>query len=113
MFDILYIVYDIANMLSTQNVRYLKLFLHKGVHIGYDVFEEVYELLSYAPLLSTLHDRGKALNDLRKDLGLSPSTIAKFKKNEHVSLDVVDRICEFLDCEIHDVVKRKKDAPTA
>ena len=36
---------------------------------------------------------------------MSPNTIAKLGKNETVSLDILVRICEVLDCDIGDVVE--------
>src|SRR5690606_40066612 len=47
----------------------------------------------------------KTKKDLREDLGLSPSTLAKMSRGEYVALSVIARICEYLDCRIEEVVE--------
>ena len=42
---------------------------------------------------------------LREEIGFSTSTLAKMSKGEYVSLEIIDNICSFLNCEIEDVVK--------
>ncbi|MCC3377992.1 helix-turn-helix transcriptional regulator, partial [Cohnella sp. REN36] len=44
---------------------------------------------SYKPLQHTLIDRGKKKQDLRDDLGLSPSTLAKLTNEKFVMLDII------------------------
>ena len=39
---------------------------------------------------------------------ISRSTLAKMGKNEKVALDVIERICTALDCDISDVVEIRK-----
>lgn len=64
---------------------------------------------TFNPLWKTLIDRNMTKEDLRLGIKTSPSTIAKMGKNEYVSLDVIDRICNYLDCEISDVIEHVKD----
>lgn len=65
---------------------------------------------SYDPLWKLLIDNKMTKEDLRKELGTSPATIAKMGKGENISLELINRICNFFDCEIEDVVKHVKDA---
>nr|WP_286232267.1 helix-turn-helix transcriptional regulator [Neobacillus mesonae] len=63
----------------------------------------------------TLIKRDKTRNDLRNELGISPSTLAKMTNGEYVALDVIGLICEYLNCKIEEVVefiedKKKDDA---
>lgn len=44
---------------------------------------------------------------LREKIGFSTSTLAKMSKNEYVSLEIIDNICEFLECRIEEVVEVK------
>ena len=44
-------------------------------------------------------------SDLGKTAKMSPNTIAKFVKNETVSLDILVRICKVLNCDIGDIVE--------
>lgn len=61
--------------------------------------------IDYKPLLKTLIDRDLKLGDLKQ----STATIAKIQKGEPMSLKTIIEICEFLDCEIHEVVRRSKN----
>lgn len=61
-------------------------------------------MFSYKPLITQLMLRGIKRADLQKELSLSPTTIAKIRKNEHLSMKILDRICTYLDCEIHEVI---------
>lgn len=70
-------------------------------------------MITYAPMMATLHSRGKKLTDLLDNPGMSSTTLAKFRKDEYVSLELIDRVCVALNCEIHEIVALKKDAPTA
>lgn len=53
----------------------------------------------------TLAKAGLSKTQLRTALGLSSTTLAKFAKNDTVSLDVIDKICSYLHCPIEDVVE--------
>lgn len=54
-------------------------------------------------------DRNMQKKDLIDELGISSTTIAKMGKGEKVSLDVLERICSYFDCNIGDVISFKKD----
>ena len=60
---------------------------------------------SYKPLWKLLIDRNMNKVQMRDALGLSPTTRARLGRDEYVSMDVLDRICEFMDCRIEDVVQ--------
>lgn len=64
--------------------------------------------ISYNNLLKLLIDRGMTKTDLRIKAGLTTSAIAQLGKNEYVSLKVIEKICDALDCDISDVVTREK-----
>ena len=64
--------------------------------------------ISYNNLWKLLIDRGKTKTDLRIKAGLTTSAIAQLGKNEYVSLKVIEKICDALDCDISDVVTREK-----
>ncbi|MFJ7855274.1 helix-turn-helix domain-containing protein [Peribacillus frigoritolerans] len=68
---------------------------------------------SYKPMEITLIKSDKNRTDLKRDLGISPSTLAKMSNGEYVALDVIALICEYLNCPINEVVEfieTKKDA---
>lgn len=53
-------------------------------------------------------DRNMQKKDLIDELGVSSTTIAKMGKGEKVSLDVLERICIYFDCNIGDVISFEK-----
>ncbi|MDP4119724.1 MAG: helix-turn-helix transcriptional regulator [Bacillota bacterium] len=60
---------------------------------------------SYNKLWKLLIDNNMKKDDLRKAIGISSSTIAKMGKDENVSLDVIDKICELFNCKVEDVLE--------
>ena len=60
---------------------------------------------SYKPMEITLIKRDKTKSDLKRDLKISPSTLAKMSKGENVALSVLISICEYLECNIEEVIE--------
>lgn len=65
-------------------------------------------MISYKPLLISLVKKDLNLTQLKDGIKVSSSTIAKIKKNEYISTRVIDDICNFLNCEIEDVIEHIK-----
>lgn len=65
--------------------------------------------ISYNGLWKLMIDKGMQKKDLLDKVGLSSTTIAKMGKGEKVSLDVIERICSYLDCNIGDVISFEKE----
>lgn len=61
--------------------------------------------LSYDPLFRTLDRLGKRPIDLVRECKLATGTVAKFAKNESVGLDIIARVCIYLDVPIEEVVR--------
>ena len=61
--------------------------------------------VSYNKLWKLLIDHNMNKSELGRAAKMSPNTIAKLGKNESVSLDILVRICEVLDCDIGDIVE--------
>lgn len=59
--------------------------------------------VSYDKLFKILQEKGIKKTELLKKLKLSSATIAKLSKNEFVSLEVLERICQCLNCNIEDI----------
>jgi len=66
-------------------------------------------LISYKPLLKLLIDRDIRKHDLIQLVGLSTPTIAKFSKNEYVSLSVIDKLCAYFNCQPSDLIEYVPD----
>lgn len=64
---------------------------------------------NFNPLWKLLIDKGITKTELAKKSDVSSSTITRMGKNEYVALEVIDKICNYLDCEVEDVVKHLKD----
>ncbi|QNK54541.1 helix-turn-helix transcriptional regulator [Paenibacillus sp. PAMC21692] len=60
---------------------------------------------SYRPLEVTLVNKNKLKKHLRDEANISGTTLAKMSNGEFVSLSVIARICEYLECKIQDVVE--------
>jgi DNA-binding Xre family transcriptional regulator len=60
---------------------------------------------SFNPLWKLLIDKGMTKEKLRIALKFSPSTIAKMSKGENVSMDVIDKICEYFNVPLNDIVE--------
>lgn len=66
-------------------------------------------ILSYNGLWKTLIDKKMQKKDLIDAISISSTTIAKMGKGEKVSLDVLERICEYFNCNIGDIVSFEKE----
>jgi DNA-binding Xre family transcriptional regulator len=65
--------------------------------------------ISYEPLFHTLIKKGLKKTDLKKLAGLSSAAVAKFAKNEAVSLEIVEKLCKALDCQPGDIYEITKE----
>ena len=64
--------------------------------------------ISYNGLWKLLIDNEMQKKDLIDKIGVSSTTIAKMGKGEKVSLDVLERICNYFNCDIGDVMSFEK-----
>lgn len=65
--------------------------------------------VSYNGLWKILIDKNLQKKDLTEELNISSATIAKMGKGEQVSMDVLKRICTYLDCNIGDIMSFEKE----
>ena len=63
----------------------------------------------YNGLWKMLIDKGLTKEKLRESIGASSSTISKMSKNEYVSMEVLNKICNTLNCRVEDVVEHMPD----
>ena len=59
--------------------------------------------ISYKKLWVLLIDRDIKKSSFRKELNLSSGTWTKLNKGEEVSLSILLRICDYLNCDIGDI----------
>ena len=60
--------------------------------------------VSYKKLWHLLIEKDMTRQELRRQAGMSSSTIAKVAKNENVNTDVLLKICEVLSCNFSDIM---------
>ncbi len=65
--------------------------------------------ISYNGLWKILIDKKLFKKDLVSKLNISSATMAKMGKGESVSMDVLERICAYLDCNIGDIMCFEKE----
>lgn len=65
--------------------------------------------LSYNKLWKLLIDKNMNKVTLKEITGMGPSTLSKLTKNKRVSMEVLEKICKVLDCNIGDIVDYIKD----
>lgn len=61
--------------------------------------------ISYNKLWKLLIDKNMKKKDLRESASISSSSIAKLGHNDFVSLEVLVKICEVLQCDIGDIME--------
>ena len=66
--------------------------------------------ISYNKLWKLMIDKGMPhRSDLRTLTGIGTNTLAKLSKNQQVSMDVLLKICNKLDCDISDICEFIKE----
>ncbi|MEI6286218.1 MAG: helix-turn-helix transcriptional regulator [Bacillota bacterium] len=66
-------------------------------------------MITYKPLLKMLVDKNMNKMDLKTIIGLSSGTVAKLSKNEYVSLEVIERLCAYFQCQPSDIFEYVSD----
>jgi DNA-binding Xre family transcriptional regulator len=62
-------------------------------------------IISYKNLFKLLIDKGIKKTELAKMADISQTTLAKLSKNQCVSMDVLVKICDSLDCSFDAIVE--------
>ena len=65
--------------------------------------------ISYNKLWKLLVDKKMSKADLRKAAGIAPNTMTRLRRDEEVTLAVLNRICVSLDVNIGDVMEFTND----
>lgn len=61
--------------------------------------------VSYKGLWKVLREKGLKKQNLVDDLKLSSATVAKMGKGEPVAFSVMDRLCEYLNCDVNEIIR--------
>jgi len=60
---------------------------------------------SYMPFWNTLEQKNISTYKLMKEALIAPTTIQRMRRNESISARSIDEICQYLDCQITDVIE--------
>ena len=63
----------------------------------------------YNKLWKLLIDKKISTAELRKKASISPNTMTKMRKDEMVSLSILDRICHVLNADFGDIIEHVKE----
>ena len=66
-------------------------------------------MISYRPMNITLATKEILKTKMAADVGISGPTLAKFAKGEPVNLSILEKICNYLDCDFKDLVEHRPD----
>ena len=65
--------------------------------------------ISYNKLWKMLIDKRISASEMRKAAEIAPNTLTRMRKEQEVSLTVLGKICNVLDCDFGDIVEYKKE----
>ena len=65
--------------------------------------------VSYNKLWKILIDKKMKKMDLKDLIGMGSATMAQLGKDELVSMDVIMRICDMLECDVGDIMEMIPD----
>ena len=60
---------------------------------------------SYKPLWKLLIDKEMTKKALMQATGISKSTMDKMGRGEQVSMDIIDRLCNYFECGVEDIIE--------
>ncbi len=61
--------------------------------------------ISYNKLWKMLIDKKMTVAELRKQADIAPNTMTRMKKDQEVTMQVLERICDVLDSDFGDIVE--------
>lgn len=64
--------------------------------------------VSYNRLWKLLIDKNMSVAEMRRAADIAPNTVTRMKKDQEVTLAVLERICDVLDADFGDIVEYKK-----
>jgi len=64
--------------------------------------------VSYNRLWKLLIDKNMSVAEMRRAADIAPNTVTRMKKDQEVTLTVLEKICKVLDADFGDIVEYKK-----
>ena len=69
--------------------------------------------ISYNKLWKLLIDKKMSTAELRRTAGIAPNTMTRLRRDEEVTLTVLNKICTVLDADIGDVMTFVPETPSS
>lgn len=66
--------------------------------------------VSYNRLWKLLIDKNMSVAEMRRSADIAPNTVTRMKKDQEVTMSVLEKICAVLDADFGDIVEYVKDA---
>ena len=66
--------------------------------------------VSYNRLWKLLIDKNMSVAEMRRAADIAPNTVTRMKKDQDVTMSVLEKICAVLDADFGDIVEYVKDA---
>ena len=66
--------------------------------------------VSYNRLWKLLIDKNMSVAEMRRAADIAPNTVTRMKKDQEVTMSVLENICAVLDADFGDIVEYVKDA---
>ena len=61
--------------------------------------------ICYKKLWKLLIDKDMKKKDLQKAAGISSASVTKLAKNEHVNTEIIEKVCNALQCDVSDIME--------
>lgn len=65
------------------------------------------KMITYEPFRGYVAANNIKKKDIMQKTGISSSTMSKLKHDQYVSIEIIDRLCRFLNIDIKDIVRYK------
>jgi DNA-binding Xre family transcriptional regulator len=66
--------------------------------------------VTYNKLWKLLIDKNLSVAEMRRAADIAPNTVTRMKKDQEVTMSVLEKICAVLDADFGDIVEYVKDA---
>lgn len=66
--------------------------------------------VSYNRLWKLLIDKNMSVAEMRRAADIAPNTVTRMKKDQEVTMSVLEKICAVLDADFGDIAEYVKDA---
>ena len=64
--------------------------------------------VSYNRLWKLLIDKNMSVAEMRRAADIAPNTVTRMKKDQEVTMTVLEKICDVLDADFGDIVEYRK-----